>query len=189
LNPTEPFFIVRFVAWGAHHDVGQRGFNDSEKRSLVEMLLEHGQVILTSEEESISKIVGLNRSIPPTEIHNLLYYAKMYIGEGGTMASEAALLGTPSIFVSTLTGGNWEDLEHKYHLLYTFREGEAAIEKVHELLAVDNLKETWRSRQERLLADKIDVTQFIMKVVERAATGNGRKCESASQKNGKICQR
>jgi hypothetical protein len=134
------------------------------------MLLEHGQVILTSEEESISKIVGLNRSIPPTEIHNLLYYAKMYIGEGGTMASEAALLGTPSIFVNTLRLGYLDELEHRYHLLYSFSSGEMAIEKAHELLTMDNLKRTWRARRERLLADKIDVTKLVVNVVEQVAT-------------------
>jgi predicted glycosyltransferase len=167
LKMGESFFIVRFVSWEATHDLGQRGFDDAEKAHLIEELLQHGRVILSSEAQALPVLLGCNASVPPTQIHNLLHYATMYIGEGGTMATEAAVLGTPSIFVNTLSGGNWDELEHRYQLLVDLRDSRTAIERVRELLIMDDLKETWRARRERLLADKIDVTQFIVTAVEQ----------------------
>ena len=42
--------------------------------------------------------------MPPPQIHNFLYYSTMDIDEGGTMATEAALLGTPSVFINPIRG-------------------------------------------------------------------------------------
>jgi predicted glycosyltransferase len=167
LETSERLFTVRFVSWEATHDLGRRGFSDAEKARLIETLQQHGQVILSSETQKSTALLGCDARIPPTQIHNLLYYATMYIGEGGTMATEAAVLGTPSIFVNTLSGGNWDELDHRYQLLVDLRDSRTAIERVHELLTMDDLKETWRARRERLLADKIDVTQFIVTAVEQ----------------------
>ena len=40
--------------------------------------------------------------IDPTD-SCILYYAELFIGEGATMASECAVLGTPSIYVNSLS--------------------------------------------------------------------------------------
>ncbi len=175
LNDDEPFFVVRLVSWQATHDLNQRGVSDADKVTLINLLKQYGQVILTSEVKGAPEFLDRSFKISPIQIHHLLYYATMYVGEGGTMATEAALLGTPSIFINTLSGGNWAELEHKYRLLYTFHDSRAAIEKVRSLLQSAHLKETWRSRQQQLLADKIDVTALMVDVVEQVGLArNGR---------------
>ena len=35
-------------------------------------------------------------------MHNALKYASLFVGEGATMASECAILGTPAIYVNSL---------------------------------------------------------------------------------------
>jgi len=74
------------------------------------------------------------------------------------MASEAAILGTPSIYVSSLAGtmGNFIELEETYDLLYSLPDGSAALGKAIEILQDPASKEKWRSKRKRLLADKID---------------------------------
>ena len=59
------------------------------------------------------------------------------------MASEAAVLGTPSIFVSSLAGkiGNFIELEKTYDLLYSFTDTDAALEKAIEILQDKKSKE------------------------------------------------
>jgi predicted glycosyltransferase len=174
LNTDEPFFVVRFVSWGAHHDVGQRGFSDVDKRRLIGLLKRYGRVVLTSEVQGASELLDHGVKIPAGQLHHVLGYAAMYVGEGGTMATEAALLGIPSVFVSTLSGGNWCELEHKYHLMYALRDGGAAIEQVRDLLGMDNLRDAWQARRERMLADKIDVTQVILDAVEQVVAERGK---------------
>ncbi|HSS99693.1 MAG TPA: DUF354 domain-containing protein, partial [Terriglobales bacterium] len=141
LKPDEPFFVVRFVSWGASHDIGEHGFSADDKRELLRELSKHGRVLLSVESGDIdAEFRPLVTTFPPEKAHHLLAFAMLYIGEGGTMLTEAALLGTPAIFVSTLRAGNWDHLRDKYSLLYFFDSGREGLVKALELLALPDLK-------------------------------------------------
>jgi uncharacterized protein len=162
----EPFIILRFISWGAHHDVGQRGIEN--KLALVQELEKFGKVFITSEGPLAEEFERYRIKIPSEKIHHILYYASLYVGEGATMAVESAILGTPSIYVSTLAGtmGNFSELEEKYSLLFNYSDSEAALAKALELLKEPELKKTWSSKRAALLKDKIDVTEFMVKLIE-----------------------
>jgi len=164
IQPNEPFFIVRFVAWGASHDVGHHGFSIDEKRSLLRELSAHGRVLLSVEGDVDAEFAPLVTQFAPEYIHHLLAYASMYVGEGGTMASEAAILGTPSIFVSTLWAGVWDDLRDNYGLLTCVSSGTEAMEYVWKYLAKDDLRGEWQRRREKFLAEKIDPTPWLVEL-------------------------
>ena len=166
LLPDEKFIIVRFVSWDATHDIGHHGIRD--KIGFVKTLETYGRVILTSEGDLPQELKPYLIKIHPEKLHDLLSYAMLYIGEGATMASEAAVLGTPSIFVSSLAGtyGNFIELEETYDLLYSFTNGNAALEKSVEILKDKKSKEKWMVKRERLLKDKIDMTAFIVWFIE-----------------------
>jgi predicted glycosyltransferase len=166
LAEDDPFIIVRFVSWQASHDVGQHGIRD--KVGLVKALEQYGRVLITSEGALPPELQPYQIRVSPEKLHDLLYYATLYVGEGGTTASEAAVLGTPSIYVSSLVGtmGNFIELEETYDLLYSFTDGGAALDKAVEILQDPESKEKWRAKRDRLLADKIDVTAFMIWFVE-----------------------
>ncbi len=166
LTEGDPFIIVRFVSWQASHDVGQHGILD--KVGLVKALEQYGRVLITSEGALPEELQPYQIRVSPEKLHDLLYYATLYVGEGGTTASEAAVLGTPSLYVSSLAGtmGNFIELEGTYGLLYSFTDGDAALSKAIEILEDPESKEKWRTKRDRLLADKIDVTAFMVWFVE-----------------------
>ena len=168
LSESDKYFIVRFVSWGAIHDIGQQGLDQAAKRRLVGELKDFGRVLLTSEGPLPDEFEQYRISVPPERIHDLLYYAMMYIGEGATMATEAAVLGTPSIYISSLASkmGNFVELEEEYGMVFVFKDVEPAIGKVAKLLQQPNLKQDWAQKRERLLTDKINVTEFMMDFVE-----------------------
>lgn len=170
LSKDDKFVIMRFVSWGATHDVGQKGLSSEIKHKFVEEVKKYARVLITSEGSLPIDFKQYQINLPPEKIHDLLYYAEMYIGEGATMASEAAVLGTPSIYVNTLRLGYTDEEEKKYDLLFNFSDpitgSKHALEKALELLECSNLKSTWRKRREKLLCDKIDVTQFMTDFIE-----------------------
>ena len=88
-------------------------------------------------------------TIPVEKLHDLLSFATLYFGEGSTTAAEAAMMGTPAIYVSSLSGGLGyvSDLEQKYGLLYNFREQQPALEKAVELLKNPQVKEEWMQKK------------------------------------------
>ena len=173
LSEGKRFFIVRFVSWNAAHDVGQRGFTDNGRHRLIELLKQHGKVIITSEDKLPPEFEPYRISVKSTKIHDLLYYAAMYVGEGGTMASEAALLGTPSVLVNSITAGTFQELESKYELMYRFEDENQALNRILNLLSEKDLKQKWQEKRKVVLKDKIDVTDWIIRYVQE---WHGEKC-------------
>ena len=166
----EPYFILRFNAFKAHHDVGVVGLTIENKRRLVRYLESKGKVFITTERDIDDEFKPFQLKVSPEKAHSLMYYATMLVGDSQTMTSEAAVLGTPAIRCNTFVGRihYLEEEEHKYGLTYGFRpdEAEKMFEKINELLAMPNLKEEWQTRRQKLLSEKIDYTQFLSWFVE-----------------------
>jgi len=175
ISKDEKFIIMRFISWTAHHDIGLRGIKRGSELELVKSLEQYGRVYITSERKLSGKLEKYRISILPEKIHSLLYYAQLYIGEGGTMAVEAAVLGTPSIHVeSTSSGiatgelsGNFLELRNKYGLLYFYPDQNQALEKAINILENRNSKRKWKKKRKKLLEDKIDVTAWMTDFIER----------------------
>ena len=168
LSKNDRYIILRLVSWQASHDIGEHGFELTDLRSYIRELENYGKVFITSEAGLEDDFEKYKIKVPPEKMHDLLYYATMYIGEGAAMATEAGILGTPSIYVSSLVGtmGNFEELEKRYGLVYAFQNSTFALEKALEVLDITNIKEKWRKKREKLLEEKIDVTKFMTEFIE-----------------------
>ena len=168
LSPGDKFFILRFVAWDAHHDIGQSGLSMDAKRKAVEEFSKYGRVLISSESPLPYEFERYRITISPEKIHDLLFFATLYFGEGGTMATESAVLGTPSIYVSSLVGtmGNFIELEQKYGLMLSYKDQDKAIKKAIELIKKTDIKNEWKKKQKILMKDKIDPTEFMTRFIE-----------------------
>ncbi len=177
LKEKERFTIVRFISWNASHDIGNNGIRLSNRWQFIKELEKYSRVLVTSESKLPMEFEPYIIQLSPEKVHDLLYYATLYVGEGATMAVESAILGTPSIYVSTLAGtmGNLSELEEKYGMLFNCNSSETAIEKARELLASTELKNNWSLKKEALLMDKIDVMEFVVKYIEEILKGRD-KC-------------
>lgn len=162
---NEKFIVMRFVSWRAAHDIGQNGLSLGMKRKIVIELSKLAKVFISSEEELPEDLKPFQLKIPPDKIHDLLAYATIYIGEGATMASECAMLGTPAIYVNSLNAGTLEEQE-KYGLVYNFRNSKGVLEKAIELINYPSLKEEFQKKKRKMLSDKIDVTAFMVWFIE-----------------------
>ncbi|RLF88953.1 hypothetical protein DRN46_06385 [Thermococci archaeon] len=168
LSKDDRFIILRFVAWKASHDVGQYGISPAMRMQYILKLEKYGKVFIVAEEKLKKEFEKYKLKIQPEKFHSLLYYAQLYIGEGGSTATEAAILGTPSIHVSSTAKycGNFEDLHKNYRLIYTFSDDRQALDKAIEILEDPDSKRKWRQRREKMLKEKIDVTAFITDFIE-----------------------
>jgi len=166
LSKNERFIVLRFISWDAIHDLGQNGINN--RVNLVRKLEKYGRVLITSEGTLEKGLEKYRITLSPEKFHDLLGYATLYLGEGATIATESAILGTPSIYVSSLAGtmGNFYELEQKYDLMYSFANSDDALKKATELLQTPNAKKDWKIKRNRMLKDKIDVTEFMVWFIE-----------------------
>jgi predicted glycosyltransferase len=176
IAPGEQFFILRFNAFKAHHDVGVHGLSIDDKRRLIKLLEQKGKVFITTERNIDEEFRKYQLVVSPEKIHSLIYYATMLVGDSQTMTSEAAVLGTPAIRCNTFVGkiSYLEEEEHLYDLTYGFRpdDVEKMFDKINMLLANPGLKATWQQKREKMLADKIDVSSFFIWFIENYPESN-----------------
>lgn len=161
----EKYFILRFVSWDASHDIGQSGLTLEQKRQLVDLLRQHGKVFISSEKKIEAEFEPYEFRLPLEKMHDALAFADLFVGEGATMASECAALGTPAVYVNSMEAGTIDEQE-KYGLVYHFRNGNGVIEKTRELISDSGLKEKCKKARGKLLSEKIDVTAFLVWFIE-----------------------
>ncbi len=162
INPDKKLAVIRLISWNAIHDVGHAGLKDLQKL-IAELKKEDLQIVITSEGEYPPQLEQYQMTVPPHHIHDLLYYADVFVGEGATMAIESAVLGTPAVFVSTLEAGVLNELETEYGLLRTVTEPEntdLTVQAVTEMLELS--PSVLKDKQSRLINNKVDTTSVIL---------------------------
>jgi len=168
LSKGDKYIVLRFVSWNASHDIGQSGISTALKSTYISELEKYGRVFISSESKLPSEFKKYELKVQPDKFHSVLSSAQLYIGEGGSTATEAAILGTPSIHISTTAKlcGVFDDLE-KYNLIHTFDDGHNALKKAEEILSNPKSKELWMYRKKNMLKEMVDVTMFMTDLIEK----------------------
>ena len=168
INRDEKYVLLRFVSWEANHDFGHSGLNMSTRKELIDIFLGKGfKVFISSESERIDPFyVPYLINVPPERIHDVLKYCHLFVSESGTMASEAAILGTPVVYVNSLPLMGYLQEEENAGMLFHFRSSEHVAEKVNEILSIPDTEELFESRCKQLSDNKIDVTAFLVWFIE-----------------------
>ena len=170
VDPEAPYFVVRFVSYEASHDLGTRGLALGRKVELVHALAAQGRVLVSSEGPLPAELEAYRTRIPVQDIHHVLAFSRLLVGESATMASECAVLGVPSIYVSPLGRGYTDEEETRYGLVKNFtgaRFGDDFVAAARALAVDPELAARARDARKRLLADKVDVTAWMLEFFER----------------------
>ena len=166
LKQADKFVIIRFVSWAAAHDFGHAGMSLENKRKVVSELSKYARVFISSEGILPEDLEIYRIKIPTNKMHDALYYSALLFGESATMASEAAVLGTPSIFIDNDGRGYTDEQESKYGLVRNFRETgrdqELAISTALEIIQDPAAKEHYKKLGRILVANCVDTTQFMI---------------------------
>ena len=165
LQKDEKYIIIRFVSWNATHDIGQTGFSFAQKARLIEEISRHVRIFISGEESLPEEFARFGLKIPPGRFHHALAFAAMHIGEGATTVSECAMLGTPALYVNSISAGTLKQQE-KYGLVTCLKQTDGIIEKVIELLQFPQLKAEFQHRRRKMLLENIDVTSFLVWFIE-----------------------
>lgn len=165
LSPGESFAIVRFVGWGAGHDLGKRGLSDAQKREALAALAAQTRVLISSEGPLPPDLEPQRLALDAHRLHHLMAYASLVFGESGTMPSEAALLGVPSVYLNPLRLGYLEELEARYGIVSTYSPERLAqaLDRAVSLLRQGD-PEHWRAVARRIVAEKIDVSEMLHRI-------------------------
>jgi predicted glycosyltransferase len=177
IQEGEKYFVLRFVALKGHHDDGHEGISFEQKKKIVELLKPHGRIFITSEKPIEKDLEMYRLPVKPEEIHTLLYYATLFLGDSQTMTTEAAILGVPALKCNTFAGklSIPNEIEEKYDLCYSFlpQDFDKFYEKAKELIHTSDLKTIWKVKLDKLLSERIDVTSFLVWFIENYPNSQG----------------
>ncbi len=190
INVKSPYFLMRFSALNAHHDKGIKGINAEVAQRLVEMLNSYGKIYITSERQLEPQFEKYRIKINPIDMHHVMAFASLYIGDSQTMAAEAGVLGVPFVRFNDFVGriGYLRELEDKYELGYgilaTQRADDSYIhrndgslqpigteelyKRVETLVGMpyEERRKIFASRKSIMLSDKIDCAKFLTWFIE-----------------------
>ena len=165
-SSEEPFAVLRFSSLSAHHDNGIRGITDNLAEQIIAELETHMRVWITSERPLQPKFESLRMAIDPIDMHHVLAFAEIYIGDSQTMAAEAGVLGTPFLRFNDFVGriSYLDDIENRYKLGFGIPGSQPGLllRRLEKILNLADRREVYQGRRQKMLEDKIDVTAWMV---------------------------
>lgn len=165
-----PYAVLRFVGWTANHDVNNNGFSLDEKIALADSISKYMTVYISSEKVLPPELAKYKLSTPAAQIHDVLANADLYVGDSQTMASEAALLGTPAIRSNSFVGendmSNFKMLEKKYGLLLNIRDFKTVLTVATDFAKVSR-KAEWKHKREDYYKTVGNTNKYIADLLEK----------------------
>lgn len=165
-----PYAVFRFIGWTANHDVGQQGISYRQKLKLVDEVSKYMQVYISSEKPLPSELEQYKLNAPSSKMHDVLALADLYVGDSQTMATEAALLGTPAIRSNSWVGDsdmtNFKILEHQYGLLRNLPPSDEVVDLAVSF-AQSSPKALWVSKANEYNAHVGDINQEIVAILNQ----------------------
>ena len=157
------YALIRLAKLTAYHDKGIAGIDAQLLDDIIVALEKDSyQVFISSESTIQQKYEPYLLQINPSNMHQVLAHSSLFISDSQSMSVEAALLGIPSIRISSKISV-LEELEHKYKLTFGINPNypEMIISKLNQLMSNKDLQTQFKNRQTKLFSDKIDVTAFL----------------------------
>jgi uncharacterized protein len=171
VETSNPYFIIRFAKLIAHHDRGMSGIDTEVARRIVAKLKDHGRIYITSERELETEFEQYRIAINPNDIHHVMAFASLYIGDSQTMAAEAGVLGTPFIRFNDFVGriGYLNELENTYNLGYGIKpnQPELLLKTIEKLLSIPDRDKIYEQRRQKMLSEKINLADFMTWLIEQ----------------------
>ena len=193
IDTSKPYILIRFAQLTAHHDVGIHGINTQIAERMIEMLKPHGRIYITSERPLEPQFEQYRIKINPLDMHHVMAFASLYIGDSQTMAAEAGVLGVPFVRLNDFVGrlsylheleaptdftprsdgyvpkidAHVPDEVH-YSLGYGHKTAdvEGFFKSIERWLAMPDRKQVCAERRAKMLSEKVDYAKFLTWFIE-----------------------
>lgn len=158
-------FLLRIVSWNANHDINEAGWTNDFLDEIIKILSIKGNIIISSERllpEQYKKYIYQG---DPNELHHVLAFCDLYVGESATIASEAAVLGIPAIYIANTSRGYIDEQEKKYYLVKVIKTFniDHIRECIFDFLTTD--KNIIHKRHNYLKQETLNVADFVYKKI------------------------
>jgi len=159
--------MIRLSKINATHDIGNTGISNSDLEKILDICIKQGDIIISSERVLDEKYKKYTFKGNPNDIFHLIYYSNFLICDSATMASEAAILGTPNVLINKVgkkCSVNRDLFENE--LQYYFDNFNESISAIEEISVNSKLKDNLREKTKIYIDQCDDLNKFIINVLE-----------------------
>ena len=162
-------FFLKLVTWQANHDVGERGWDSALLEQIIAKLSRLGRVLISLECPLPAGLSSYAYNGNAADVHHVMAYSRLFVGESATMASECAVLGTPAIYAANTGRGYTNEQERRYGLVKNISKLERnTIEAAIDTMLSES-RAVYAARRQRLLDETIPVASFVAETIERSS--------------------
>ena len=166
VDPARPYSLIRLVAMASSHDHGEEGLDDDTLARVVEVLSLLGPVWISSERDLPREFADMRLSKIGSAFRHVLGGAQILVGDSQTTAAEAAILGVPSLRLSSWSGRlpylaelERREMAHSFHP----NERNAFLDRLRGLVArLPEERNSLEQRRSELLETTVDVTDWMV---------------------------
>ena len=158
------YCIIRLSHLNATHDIDDnRGITDQNLKDILDLVENKYKVIILSEREVPVYAKSMFYNGNPIDIKDLLSFSKFIISDSGTMATEAAILGTPNILINKLAEdiGVHRELKQEKLQLY-FNSFAESIDSINIFISSNTLIEEWKRNKKRYIEKCDDLNKLLV---------------------------
>jgi hypothetical protein len=177
LDRTRPILVFRLEEAFAAYLLDKASWKESVVTPMIIHLLEKygSQIQIVAlpryrQQISVAKKLFRNRVIIPDKAidgPSLIFFSTLFIGAGGTMTAEAAMLGVPAISCFPAEPTIVEKYLIKEKLVSRITNPESALRKIIQILSdVENIRKSSELRAKELVSKMEDPIEIIIKHIE-----------------------
>ncbi len=178
IGPDDSYAIIRFNEFTAHHDIGKEGFSPDQRRELLDRLGEELTVFVSDEggDLDLDSLDARPFDLNPGLLHDALAEAQLLVADTQTMATEAALLGTPTVRSNSFVGdddmGNFIELEQQ-GLIRNLSSFDEVLETAMEFARDETTKREWQRLRDEHISDMVNLSSVITRVAKNRGDVEG----------------
>ena len=158
------YCVIRLSHLNATHDIdNNKGITNKNLKGILDLVENKYKVIILSEREIPTYAKGMLYNGDSMDIKDLLSFSKFIISDSGTMASEAAILGTPNILINKLAKdiGVHRELKQAKLQLY-FNSFSESISSINMFINNDTLIEEYKRNRKRYIEKCDDLNKLLI---------------------------
>lgn len=164
-DPQRANIFMRLVSWGANHDLGKAGWTMDFLRQLIRKLGTEAKIHISSEMPLPDDLAPFAYQGRRGDIHHLMGFCQLYLGESATMAAEAVMLAVPALYIADDWRSYMDEMEQA-GCLAQFKSCDlpAILAQCRSYLAQD--QEVWRQGRDDFIAGLQDPVRLVLDAID-----------------------
>ena len=158
------YCIIRLSQLNATHDIDDnKGITNQNLKVIFDLLGGKYKIIILSEREIPAYAKDMLYNGDSMDVKDLLYFSKFIISDSGTMASEAAILGTPNILINKLAKdiGVHRELKKAKLQLY-FNSFYESIDSINMFIKNDSFIDEYKRNRKKYIEKCDDLNKLLI---------------------------